>query len=120
MRIAVIGTGHIGGALGGKFAAAGHEVVYGSRRAEGEGPGDAPIRAVGDALADAEVVVLAVPARAIPDLIAEHGAKLAGTIVIDAVNRIGEPETNSRALIAGRPHRTVRAGLQYSGLGELR
>jgi 8-hydroxy-5-deazaflavin:NADPH oxidoreductase len=100
MRIAVIGTGHIGGALGGKFAAAGHQVVYGSRRAEGEGPADAPIRAVGDALADAEVVVLAVPARAVPDLIAEHGAKLAGTIVIDAVNRIGEPETNSRTLIA--------------------
>jgi predicted dinucleotide-binding enzyme len=100
MRIAVIGTGHVGSALGGKFVAAGHEVVYGSRRAEGEGPGDAPIRAVGDALADAEVVVLAVPARAVPDLIAEHGAKLAGTIVIDAVNRIGEPETNSRKDIA--------------------
>ena len=100
MRIAVIGTGHIGGTLGGKFAAAGHEVVYGSRRGEGEGPGGAPVQAVGDALADAEVVVLAVPARAIPDLIAEHGGKLAGTIVIDAVNRIGEPETNSRTLIA--------------------
>ena len=73
-EIAVIGTGHVGGTLGGKFAAAGHEVVYGSRRAEGEGPGGAPVQAVGDALADAEVVVLAVPARAIPDLIAEHGA----------------------------------------------
>jgi 8-hydroxy-5-deazaflavin:NADPH oxidoreductase len=100
MRIAVIGTGHIGGTLGGKFVAAGHEVVYGSRRAEGEGPGDAPIRAVGEALTDAEVVVLALPARAVPELIAEHGAKLAGTIVIDAVNRIGEPETNSRKDIA--------------------
>ena len=100
MKIAVIGTGHIGGTLGGKFLAAGHEVVYGSRRASGEGPGGAPVRAVADALGDAEVAVLAVPARAIPDLIAEHGSALAGTIVIDAVNRIGEPETNSRKLIA--------------------
>ena len=75
MKIALIGTGHIGGTLGGKFAAAGHEVVYGSRQAAGEGPGGAPVRTVADALADAEVVVLAVPARAIPDLIAEHGAR---------------------------------------------
>lgn len=29
MRIAVIGTGHIGGTLGGKWRAAGHDVVYG-------------------------------------------------------------------------------------------
>jgi predicted dinucleotide-binding enzyme len=100
MRIAVIGTGHVGGTLGGKFVAAGHEVVYGSRRAAGEGPGGAPVRAVGDALADAEVAVLAVPARAVPDLIAEHGSALAGTIVIDAVNRIGEPDTHSRRAIA--------------------
>ena len=100
MKIAVIGTGHIGGTLGGTFMAAGHEVVYGSRQAAGEGPGGAPVQAVGDALADAEVVLLAVPARAIPDLIAEHGRALAGTIVVDAVNRIGEPDTNSRKLIA--------------------
>ena len=32
MRIAVIGTGHIGGTLGRKWRAAGHDVVYGSRK----------------------------------------------------------------------------------------
>jgi predicted dinucleotide-binding enzyme len=100
MKIAVIGTGHIGGTLGEKFVAAGHEVAYGARRTSGEGPGGAPIRAVGDALADAEVVVLAVPGGAVSDVLTEHGAALAGTIVIDAVNRMGEPETNSRTLIA--------------------
>jgi 8-hydroxy-5-deazaflavin:NADPH oxidoreductase len=99
MKIAVIGTGHIGGSLGDKFMAAGHEVVYGSRQAPGEGLGGVPVRAIGDALADAEVVVLAVPGGAVPDLIAEHGRALAGTIVIDAVNRMGEAETNSRTLI---------------------
>jgi predicted dinucleotide-binding enzyme len=30
MKIAVIGTGHIGGKLGGKWRAVGHEVTYGS------------------------------------------------------------------------------------------
>jgi 8-hydroxy-5-deazaflavin:NADPH oxidoreductase len=31
MKIAVIGTGHVGGALGTSWARAGHEVVFGSR-----------------------------------------------------------------------------------------
>jgi 8-hydroxy-5-deazaflavin:NADPH oxidoreductase len=51
MRIAVIGTGRIGGTLGGRWRAAGHEVVYGSRTGSGEGPGGAPVMAVGEALA---------------------------------------------------------------------
>jgi len=59
MRIGVIGTGHIGGTLGAKWLAAGHEVVYGARRASGEGPGGAPVRPVSEALADAEVGALA-------------------------------------------------------------
>lgn len=100
MRIAVIGTGHIGGSLGSKWLAAGHEVVYGSRQAANEGPGGAPVRAVGDALADAEVVVLALPGAAVPDLIADHGSALAGTIVIDAANRMGAPTFSSRKEIA--------------------
>ena len=100
MRIAVIGTGHIGGALGAKWLAAGHDVVYGGRRASGEGPGGAPVLAVGDALADAEVVALALPGGAVADLVAEHGPALAGTVVIDAANRMGAPEFNSRKEIA--------------------
>jgi len=96
MRIAIIGTGHIGGALGGKWLAAGHEVVYGGRRASDQGPGGAPVREIGDALADAEVVALALPGGAVADLVAEHGPALAGTIVIDAANRMGGPEFNSR------------------------
>ena len=39
MRIAVIGKGNIGGSLGSKWRAAGHEVVYGARDGAGEGPG---------------------------------------------------------------------------------
>jgi 8-hydroxy-5-deazaflavin:NADPH oxidoreductase len=100
MRIGVIGTGHIGGTLGTKWLAAGHEVVYGSRRASGEGPGGAPVRTVGDSLADAEVVALAIPGGAVADLVAEHGAALASTIVIDTANRMGAPEFNSRKAIA--------------------
>ena len=100
MKIAVIGTGKIGGTLGGRWRAAGHEVVYGSRAGAGGGPGGAPLMAVADALAGADVVVLAVPAGAVGGVVAANGAALAGKVVIDAVNRIGEPEVNSRAMVA--------------------
>jgi predicted dinucleotide-binding enzyme len=104
MKIAVIGTGNIGGSLGTKWRAAGYDVVYGSRSGSaaepGTGPGGAPVLAIGEALAGADVVVLAVPGPAVPDVISAHGAALAGKIVVDAVNRMGQPELNSRALIA--------------------
>jgi predicted dinucleotide-binding enzyme len=117
MRIAVIGTGNIGGTLGRKWLAAGYDVVFGSRSAAfTEGPDGAPRVPVSDALADADVVVLAVPGGAVAELVAKHAAALGGTIVIDAVNRMGEAELNSRALItdAARDVRYVRA---FSTLG---
>jgi len=103
MKIAVIGKGNIGGSLGSKWRAAGYDVVYGARDASGPGdtgPGGAPVLAVGDALEDADVVLLAVPGQVVPDVVREQGAVLDGKIVIDAVNRMGAPEFDSRALIA--------------------
>jgi 8-hydroxy-5-deazaflavin:NADPH oxidoreductase len=101
MKIAVIGKGNIGGTLGAKWRAAGHDVVYGARGGSGEGPGGAPVRGIGDAIEGADVVVLAVPGPVVPDVVHDHGAALAGTVVIDAVNRMGGgAEYDSRALIA--------------------
>jgi 8-hydroxy-5-deazaflavin:NADPH oxidoreductase len=100
MKIAVIGKGNIGGSLGTKWRAAGHDVVYGARDGSGEGPGGAPVRGIGDALKDVDVVVLAVPGQVVADVVTGHGAALAGKTVIDAVNRIGAPEFDSRAIIA--------------------
>ena len=100
MKIAVIGTGRIGGTLGQRWRAAGHEVTYGSRAGSGTGPGGAPVLPVGEAITSAEVVLLAVPGSAVAAAVAAHGAALAGKVVIDAVNRIGEPVVNSHAAIA--------------------
>jgi 8-hydroxy-5-deazaflavin:NADPH oxidoreductase len=100
MRIAVIGTGNIGGTLGERWRAAGHEVVYGSRSASSPGPGGAPVRTVGEALEGAEVVLLAVPGNAVTEVVGANGPALQYKVVIDAVNRIGEAEFNSRAAIA--------------------
>jgi 8-hydroxy-5-deazaflavin:NADPH oxidoreductase len=116
MRIAVIGKGNIGGTLGSKWIAAGHDVVYGTRDGSGQGPGGAPVRSIGDAVTDADVVVLAVPGQVVPDVVNEQGAALAGKIVVDAVNRMGAPELDSRALIeaAAPSARYVRA---FNSLG---
>ncbi len=56
---------------------------------------------IGAALQDADVVLLAVPGQVVADVVREHSAALAGTVVIDAVNRIGAPQFDSQALIAG-------------------
>jgi len=96
----VIGKGKIGGTLGGKWLAVGHDVVYGGLDATGAGPGGAPVLPVREALTDAEVVLLAVPGQVVGQVVSEHGAALAGKIVIDAVNRMSAPEFDARALVA--------------------
>jgi len=100
MKIAVIGTGHIGSTLGQRWRAAGHEVVYGSRAGSRTGPDGAPALPPGDAVTGADVVVLAVPGGAVAEVVAGLGPALAGRVVIDAANRIGQPEVNSRATVA--------------------
>jgi 8-hydroxy-5-deazaflavin:NADPH oxidoreductase len=88
-RIAVIGSGNIGGTIGEAWRRAGHEVTFASRSPE-------PPRtvAIADAIAGAEVVLLATPGGAVPDLLAEHGAALDGRLVVDATNDIGGERLN--------------------------
>lgn len=82
--IAVIGGGNIGGTIGAAWRRAGHDVVFTSRS-----PEPPATVAIPDAIAGADVVLLAVPGGAVPDLLAEHGAALDGRVVIDATNDIG-------------------------------
>ena len=111
MKIAVIGTGHIGGSLGARWHAAGHEVTYGSRQGSGEGPGGAPVRSIGDTIGAADIVVIAVPGGAVADVVAEHGQAMDGKVVVDATNRMGADRTdNQDAITGGAPNvKYVRA-----------
>ena len=72
--------------------------------ARGAAPGTAPAAprwpAVAGALDGADVVLLAVPGGAVAGLVGADGAGLAGKVIIDAANRIGEGDFNSRAEIA--------------------
>lgn len=93
MRIAVIGTGHVGGALGLGWAKAGHEVVFGSRDANDpelkqlvKRSKNASAASVDEAAKGAEVIALAVPWSAVPDVIKEIGAELHGKVLIDCTN----------------------------------
>ena len=101
--IGVIGAGAMGGPLGQAWAAAGHRVVWGTRN-----PGElmelvqsaAPNAAAGYADAAAffgDVIVLAVPPSAIPQIGRDFGHLMEGKVVIDITNpradRDGEEET---------------------------
>jgi hypothetical protein len=116
VEIAVIGTGFIGGVLGRSLAGAGHQVTFGSRHPENlEVVGDTPavVTSVGEALAGADVVILALPGAAVPDLAATHGDALAGKLVIDATNQMGQPVANARASLPA----AVRYARAFNTLG---
>ncbi|MCI0577374.1 MAG: NAD(P)-binding domain-containing protein [Chloroflexi bacterium] len=95
MKIAIIGTGRVGQALGTGWARAGHQVIFGSRRPDSDevqqivaaaGP-NASAAPVAEAAAAAGVVVLATPWAAVRDVIASAG-DLAGKVVVDCTNPI--------------------------------
>ena len=99
MMIAVMGTGNIGRTIGATWAQTGHDVVYGSRHPGADGPGGAAVVSYADAAAGADAVLLAVPGGAVEDVVAQIAGSLAGTTVIDASNRLGADELNSRAAV---------------------
>jgi predicted dinucleotide-binding enzyme len=92
MKIAIIGAGNVGVALGGRWIAVGHEVTYGirpDREAKDGLPAGAAQAPVAAAAAAAEVIVLAVPAAAAAGVLREAGSALTGKVVIDATNPVG-------------------------------
>jgi predicted dinucleotide-binding enzyme len=117
MRIAVIGSGRIGGTLTRRLTQLGHDVVVANAR----GPETledlvretgATATSTADLPADAELVVLAIPFAAIPDI----PPLPRGTVVVEAANYVpgmrdpeipvieaGEPESVWTAEQLGRP-----------------
>ena len=91
--IAIIGTGDVGGALGPAFAKQGHTIIYGSRDPSRRGVArlveqsgtDASASSQAEAVAAADVVVLAVPGMLAID-IAKNLGDLADKIIIDPTN----------------------------------
>lgn len=94
MRIGVIGSGRIGGTLGGLLAKAGHEVMFSDRDPEQakratEGLGaNARTGTAKEAANFGEVVLIAVPYSALPSIAKDVGADLKGKVIIDPNNPI--------------------------------
>ena len=89
MRIAILGTGRVGKALGRRWAAAGHTVAYGSRHPAQVDCSFGQADSLAGAADRSEVVVLAVPFSAVTDVVAAAG-NLNGKVVVDATNPMGE------------------------------
>ncbi len=94
MHIAIIGTGNLGGALGRRWAAAGHTLTYGSRNpatdeVKGGLPPGARLATNAEAITNADAIVIATPAMAVRDVVTALGPALDGRIVIDATNPVG-------------------------------
>ena len=93
MKVAVIGTGRVGGALGVGWARSGHSVVFGSREPASQevkqllkSADKAKSVSVQEAAAAADVIVLAVPWKAVPEVLKLIRAEVSGKVLVDCTN----------------------------------
>ena len=111
MKIGIIGSGHVGSALGGVWAKAGNEVMFSSRNLDNDKKLAAEVGANAhagtpqEAAAFGQVILFAVPYSAFPDLMKSLGNSLKGKVVINASNpfpqRDGEIANQAREQGAG-------------------
>jgi predicted dinucleotide-binding enzyme len=94
MKVAIIGAGNVGKALGTSISRVGHEVTISastpdSAQAAAREIGASAARSNSDAVRDADVVVLAVPFVGAGEQVASEIANdVAGRVVVDATNPI--------------------------------
>ncbi|HEY9491868.1 MAG TPA: NADPH-dependent F420 reductase [Nitrososphaeraceae archaeon] len=95
MEIAIIGAGDVGGTLGRLWANKGHQIMFGVRNLQGHnvlnlirsiGSG-VKVGTIGEAASFADVIVLAIPWKAVEETIKSAG-DLSGKILIDPTNPI--------------------------------
>ena len=101
MKIAIIGSGNIGGNLGLHWAKAGHEVLFSSRHPDQlkdlvtRSEGDAKAVSVAEAFeSDAEVFLLATPFWANDNLAEVYAGEYKDKVIIDATNPYPERDGN--------------------------
>jgi 8-hydroxy-5-deazaflavin:NADPH oxidoreductase len=94
LKIGIIGSGHIGSTIGSLWVKAGHPVMFSSRHPEElaslvQGLGSlAKAGTVAEAIAFGDVVLIAVPYGAYPQIGKDYGSQLAGKVVLDAGNAV--------------------------------
>lgn len=114
MRIAILGAGRVGRALGARWSDVGHDVVYGVREPDDPKHADLPARATSvDAVPGADVVLLALPWVATQEVC--RSVDVGDAVVLDATNPLaaGAPALEADPELSG-------AGLVASWLGSSR
>jgi 8-hydroxy-5-deazaflavin:NADPH oxidoreductase len=111
IKIGIIGSGHVGSALGGAWAKAGNEVMFSSlnldydKKLAAEVGSNARAGTPQEAAAFGQVILFAVPYSAFPELAESVGHSLKGKVVINASNpfpqRDGEIANQAREQGAG-------------------
>ena len=92
MKIGIIGSGNVGSAIGASWVRAGHEVMFSSRHIEHDQElaaslgGGARAGTPHEAAAFGDVILIAVPYRALPEIGRDLAHLIDGKIVIDACN----------------------------------
>jgi hypothetical protein len=114
IKLAVIGTGNIGGTIGRAIARAGHHVTFGARRPadskDAAGDTTAKVAGIPSALAEAEVILLALPAGAVEAFVNENVDAVRDKLIIDATNRIGgDGSANAHAQLSNVTSHYARA-----------
>ena len=117
MKIGIIGTGEIGGALARHWAAAGHQLLISSRHpeqlqtlAKELGP-NVKVGSPREAAAFGDVVMLAVPYGATPQVGRDYAAELKGKVVLDAGNPY--PSRDGDMAVRDRQRGTGVASAEY-------
>ncbi len=102
LKLGLIGAGRLGSVLGTLWVKAGHPVLFSSRHPETLSElvsGLGPLARAGtpaEAIAFGDVVVVAVPYGALPQIGRDYGKELAGKIVLDACNAVAAQRTGRR------------------------
>ncbi len=92
MKIGIIGSGHQGGSIGLNWAKAGHKVFFSSRHPEElkqlvtEAGPNAQAGTPEQAAAFGNVILIAVPYKALPQVGKDYASQLKGKVVIDCGN----------------------------------
>ena len=111
-KIGIIGSGKIGGTIGGLWVKAGHSVYFSSRHPEElkELVSDlgslAQAGTVAEAVAFGDVIFVAVPYKALPEVGKENAAGLKGKVLLDACNAV-----------AGRDGQELADEVERDGIG---
>jgi predicted dinucleotide-binding enzyme len=113
MNLTILGAGNIGGALGQKWAAAGHTITFGVRDPNSPktqaalAKVNAPTLPIPEAIRTGEVILFSIPWAAVPETVAANTPALSGKILIDATNNFAGPIINNLAALQTIPHASI-------------